>query len=60
MKIIDRRKRRLMGAEWDRLTKTARRVDITPGGLVRVAIGLGLYGLLLWLHTPVIGVSPYP
>jgi uncharacterized membrane protein len=60
MTIIDRRKRRQMGANWERLTKTARRVEITPGGLVRVAIGLGIYLLLLWLHTPVIGVAPYP
>lgn len=61
MKIIDRRKRRYMGAEtWSRLTKTARRIEITPGGLVRVGIGLGLYALVLWLHDPVIGVSPLP
>jgi uncharacterized membrane protein len=59
-RIIDRRKRRQMGAEWDRLTKTARRVNITPGGLLRIAVGLGLYGLVLWLHAPVIGVSPLP
>lgn len=60
MKIIDRRKKRLLGAEWDRLTKTARRIEITPGGSVRVAVGLGLYAVLLWLHAPVIGVSPLP
>lgn len=60
MRMIDRRKRRLMGADWDRLTKTTRRVNITPGGMVRVALGLGLYGLILWAHTPVIGVSPLP
>lgn len=60
MKIIDRRKQRLMGAEWARLTQTARVIEITPGGLLRIAIGLGLYGLVLWLHAPVIGVSPLP
>jgi uncharacterized membrane protein len=59
MRIIDKRKRRLM-PEWQRLTKTARRIEITPGGLVRFAVGCGIYGLLLWLHTPVIGVSPLP
>lgn len=59
MRIIDRRKRRLM-PDWERLTKTARRIEITPGGLVRFALGCGLYGLLLWLHAPVIGVSPLP
>lgn len=59
-RIIDRRKRRLLGAEWARLTRTARRVDVTPGGLARIVIGLGLYGVMLWLHAPVIGVSPLP
>jgi len=60
MQIIDRRKRRLLGPAWARLTQTARRVDVTPGGLVRIVIGLGLYGLVLRLHAPVIGVSPLP
>lgn len=59
MRLIDRRKRRLM-PDWERLTKTARRIEITPGGLLRFALGCGIYGLLLWLHTPVIGVSPLP
>ncbi|GKY86256.1 NnrU family protein [Sinisalibacter aestuarii] len=58
--LIDRRKRRQMGAQWERLTQTARRVEVTPGGLVRVVVGLGLWGLLLWLHMPVIGVWPLP
>ena len=49
-----------MGAQWARLAKTTRHIGITPGGIVRIAVGLGLYGLLLWLHTPVIGVSPLP
>lgn len=60
MKMIDRRKRRQMGVEWERLTNSARRIEITPGGIVRIAFGLGLYGLVLWLHSPVIGVSPLP
>lgn len=59
-KMIDRRKHRQMGALWERLTQTVRRIEVTPGGLVRVAVGLGLYGLVLWLHSPVIGVSPLP
>lgn len=59
-RIIDRRKRRLMGPEWLRLTQTARRIEITPGGLLRIALGLGLYGALLWAHAPVIGISPLP
>ena len=60
MRMIDRRKRRQMGADWDRLTQTARRIEVAPGGLVRVAAGLALWGALLWLHTPVIGISPMP
>lgn len=60
MRMIDRRKHRKMGPDWERLTKTARRIEVTPGGIMRIAIGLGLYGLILWLHTPVIGVSPLP
>ncbi len=60
MGMIDRRKRRQLGDDWARLTKTTRRVEITPGGLVRVALGLALYAVLLWLHTPVIGVPALP
>jgi len=60
MRMIDRRKRRQIGADWARLAHTARRLEITPGGLARVAIGLGLWGVVLWLHTPVIGLSPWP
>jgi len=60
MKIIDRRKRRQLGADWSGLTQTARRVEITPGGLGRVVAGLGAWWLLLLLHGPVIGVSPWP
>lgn len=60
MRMIDRRKRRQMGADWDRQTQTTRRVSVTPGGLLSIALGLGLYGLLLWLHTPVIGAYPLP
>ncbi len=60
MKIIDRRKRRQLGADWSRLAQTARRVEITPGGLVRVVAGIAAWGLLMALHDPVIGISPWP
>lgn len=60
MRMIDRRKRRQLGDEWVRLARTARRIEITPGGVVRVGLGLGLWALLLWLHVPVIGMSPLP
>ncbi|MEJ2021563.1 MAG: NnrU family protein [Maritimibacter sp.] len=60
MKLIDRRKSRQLGDDWGRLTKTARRIEITPGGIIRVVLGLGLYAALLMLHAPVIGISPLP
>lgn len=59
-KMIDRRKRRQLGDDWSRVTQTTRRLEITPGGLMRVAGGLAAWWLLLVLHTPVIGVSPWP
>ena len=60
MKMIDRRKRRQLGTAWARLAHTPRRVEITPGGLVRVAAGLALWWGLMLLHGPVIGFSPWP
>lgn len=60
MKMIDRRKRRQLGADWDRLAQTTRRLRITPAGLLRVAAGLAAWWGLMLLHTPVIGFSPWP
>ena len=60
MKMIDRRKRRQLGEDWLRVTQTTRRLEITPGGLARVAAGLALWWLLMALHDPVIGISPWP
>lgn len=60
MKMIDRRKRRQLGDDRDDVTQTARRLEITPGGLARVALGLLGWWLVLLLHAPVIGVSPWP
>lgn len=72
MRIIDRRKRRQLGAaEWARL---AARTSAWPcaalldgrwrpaawPGLGRLAAGLLLWLALLHLHAPVIGVSPLP
>ncbi len=57
--IVDRRRRRQLGAgEWARLMKRRRRLRPGLNGLVRLAIALLLYGLLLWLHPMVIGVDP--
>lgn len=59
VKVIDRRKRRLLGAgEWARLAAGPRRLSPTRDGLVRLVAGVALYALLLWLHGPVIGVDP--
>ncbi len=60
MKIIDRRNKRLMGADWERLRQTRRAFRPTRNGLIRTAIGLGVFLTLLLLHEPVIGVDPYP
>ncbi len=72
MATVDRRKRRLMGdSEWTRL---AARTSWWPlSALVQGQLGLGselfqprlliataLYGTLLALHSPVIGVAPWP
>lgn len=66
MKLIDRRKRREMGADWARL-----RDDLKKGPLfhapasvldlsIRVILGILTYAALLHLHPLVFGVSPYP
>ncbi|MEZ5720729.1 MAG: NnrU family protein [Paracoccaceae bacterium] len=60
MRMIDRRKRRQLGAEWARLAQTTARLQVTPAGLARVAAGLALWVGLLLLHSPVIGLSPWP
>lgn len=72
MRAIDRRNRRLMGeTEWARLAartsawplsaliqgRTRPSVDPSPP---RLLVALSLYGALLALHSPVIGVSPWP
>ncbi|MET4102151.1 putative membrane protein [Roseovarius sp. MBR-78] len=65
--IVDRRRKRVMGADWARLD-TARRAGPLwpprpaswPATGLRLAIGLALYGLLIAAHPLVIGVSPLP
>ncbi len=59
MKIIDRRQKRVLGIEtWTQMSQTSRRLSVTVGGLIRVMIAAALYGVLLWLHGPVIGAFP--
>ncbi len=58
MWLIDRRKKRQLGQqEWTRLGRTRRMLTVTPNGVIRVLVGIGIYGLILWAHGPVIGVS---
>ncbi|WP_428548811.1 NnrU family protein [Profundibacter sp.] len=61
MRIINKRARRILGAnEWQRLSNTKRSFKITRRGLVRLTLGTALYLALLYLHEPVIGISPLP
>ncbi|WP_368487276.1 NnrU family protein [Celeribacter sp. HF31] len=64
-KMITRRKRREMGAEYDRLWAETRALPISrllwpPSGTVvlRLLAGFLLYGGLILAHGPVIGVNP--
>lgn len=58
MKLIDRRKRRELGADWDRLTSTNRTISLTRNGFARLTLAVALYGVLIVLHGPVIGAYP--
>jgi len=63
--MVDRRRRRAIGADWQSLREAvarAPRAVTLPGAAVglRLGAGLALYGALIWLHPLVIGVSPFP
>ena len=63
MMIIDRRKRREMGATWR--IAAAQTALCSPKGLAQIglvdwALGLGAYALVLLAHESVIGLSPLP
>lgn len=61
MQIIDRRQKRVLGAEeWQHLANTTRQIRPSLNGLFRIAIGLAVYALLIALHGPVIGAYPMP
>lgn len=60
MKMIDRRKKRQMGADWARLSDLKRETRITRAGAIRVLVGLAAYIILLAAHPFVIGVNPLP
>lgn len=64
MWLVDRRRRREVGEAWQRLEAARREAPLIPrprawqGGLMRIALGLGLYAGLLWLHPWLFGVDP--
>ena len=64
-RLIDRRKRREMGPEWQRMHLRVAdapllSASLPVGTLLRVAAGGALYGALLWAHPFLFGVSPLP
>ncbi|MBS0126471.1 NnrU family protein [Thetidibacter halocola] len=64
-RLIDRRKRREMGPEWQRRRDRVADAPLlsasqSGGTLLRVAAGIALYGALLWAHPFLFGVSPLP
>ncbi|PTW45245.1 NnrU family protein [Rhodovulum kholense] len=69
--VIDRRNRRRMGPDWDRLAARTATLPLAalvsgrwrpsgPPPLGRLGLGLLLWAGLLAAHRPVIGVSPLP
>lgn len=64
-RLIDRRKRREMGADWNRLRVAVEGAPLlswraSKGTLVRLVAGIVLYATLLWVHPVLFGVSPLP
>lgn len=64
-RLIDRRKRREMGGDWDRLRDAARAAptvseSISLATAMRLAAGIALYVGLIGLHPYLFGVSPLP
>lgn len=62
-RLIDRRKRREMGAEWQRLRVAVEGAPLLSwraprGTLARFVAGLLLYATLLWVHPIFFGLSP--
>ncbi len=63
-RLVDRRRQREMGAQWQRLQTAvaAQPARIRPaswsGTVARATAGIALYAGLIWLHPWVFGVSP--
>ncbi|SLN19972.1 NnrU family protein [Ruegeria meonggei] len=64
MSLIDRRNQRRMGIEWTRLSRNTARLSLrAPRPWPRLWVWLvsfTAYAALLYLHAPVIGLSPLP
>jgi len=62
--LIDRRKRRALGPDWERLrgamAARARTFVLDRDAGLRLAAGAALYGALILLHPVLFGVSPLP
>lgn len=59
-RLIDRRKRREIGKDWDALAAKVKGAAHLPLPLPRLAAGLALYLLLIAAHPLLFGVSPLP
>ena len=62
-KLLDIKRRKTLGPDWDRLAaRTGRLSPVMIGeiGPWRVLGGIALYAMLLWAHPYVFGVSPLP
>ena len=57
-RLIDRRKRREMGRDWEVLAAKVKAAAPLPLPLPRIATGLALYLLLIVAHPLLFGVSP--
>ncbi|MBO6756100.1 MAG: NnrU family protein [Roseibium sp.] len=63
-RLVDRRKKRDMGARWSALREAVAAQPLAPrplswpGALVRAGCGVLLYVFLLWIHPWLFGVNP--
>lgn len=65
-RLVDRRRQREMGPEWQHLRETLEQVPMLgppascAGSLARAAMGLILYAAMIALHPWLFGVNPLP
>ena len=64
IRLVDRRRQRELGAEWQRLraavaaSRAVFRPESWAGAIARLTAGAALYAGLIWLHPWLFGVSP--